>query len=195
MPIYEYSCKTCGNEFEELIVGDAKPGCPSCGSHDWTRTSAPRPPTPTPARKIPPAPPNRPAAPSTAAARTAAWAILCKKSHSEPVERAGHVQDGNLHAREEPVELFLFFRAGTGAHRDRGFEAADRRMGIPCRAGDRRFAGHRQRGPRAVRMAGHAEAFQIEFVFKRRRFAVEFFQLIDGEAHVARADSRCSGSL
>jgi putative FmdB family regulatory protein len=42
MPIYEFSCKTCGNEFEELVFGDAKPGCPSCGSHDLTKNmSAP----------------------------------------------------------------------------------------------------------------------------------------------------------
>jgi putative FmdB family regulatory protein len=31
MPIYEYECKTCGNEFEQLIRGDEKAQCPSCG--------------------------------------------------------------------------------------------------------------------------------------------------------------------
>ena len=31
MPIYEYTCKTCGTEFEQLIRGDEKAQCPSCG--------------------------------------------------------------------------------------------------------------------------------------------------------------------
>jgi putative FmdB family regulatory protein len=31
MPIYEYTCKQCGREFEELIRGDEKPACPECG--------------------------------------------------------------------------------------------------------------------------------------------------------------------
>ena len=31
MPIYEYACKNCGREFEELIRGDQQPACPACG--------------------------------------------------------------------------------------------------------------------------------------------------------------------
>ncbi|HUT10024.1 MAG TPA: zinc ribbon domain-containing protein [Thermoguttaceae bacterium] len=31
MPIYEYVCQACGREFEELLRGDEKPACPSCG--------------------------------------------------------------------------------------------------------------------------------------------------------------------
>ena len=31
MPIYEYTCETCGNEFEILIRGNEKASCPSCG--------------------------------------------------------------------------------------------------------------------------------------------------------------------
>jgi putative FmdB family regulatory protein len=31
MPIYEYACKSCGHAFEELIRGDERPACPSCG--------------------------------------------------------------------------------------------------------------------------------------------------------------------
>lgn len=34
MPIYEYGCKKCGHEFEELVFGDATPNCPECGSGD-----------------------------------------------------------------------------------------------------------------------------------------------------------------
>jgi putative FmdB family regulatory protein len=31
MPIYEYTCKDCGSDFELLIRGAEKPVCPSCG--------------------------------------------------------------------------------------------------------------------------------------------------------------------
>lgn len=34
MPIYEYNCKKCGQDFEELVFGDALPSCPHCGSVD-----------------------------------------------------------------------------------------------------------------------------------------------------------------
>jgi putative FmdB family regulatory protein len=34
MPIYEYSCRKCGNRFEHLArrIGEAPPACPSCGT-------------------------------------------------------------------------------------------------------------------------------------------------------------------
>lgn len=32
MPIYEYTCKKCGNEFEVIVFGDDKPCCPACGA-------------------------------------------------------------------------------------------------------------------------------------------------------------------
>ena len=31
MPIYEYTCQSCGQEFEHLVRGREKPSCPSCG--------------------------------------------------------------------------------------------------------------------------------------------------------------------
>jgi len=34
MPIYEYACHGCGNEFETLVRNGAAPDCPSCGSTD-----------------------------------------------------------------------------------------------------------------------------------------------------------------
>ena len=37
MPIYEYECKTCGQEFERLIRTGDVPVCPSCKSQDLTR--------------------------------------------------------------------------------------------------------------------------------------------------------------
>ncbi len=30
MPMYEYRCSKCGNEFEELVFGDETPACPAC---------------------------------------------------------------------------------------------------------------------------------------------------------------------
>ncbi len=32
MPIFEYKCGGCGQEFEELVFGDVAPTCPVCGS-------------------------------------------------------------------------------------------------------------------------------------------------------------------
>ncbi|QJB55463.1 zinc ribbon domain-containing protein [Pseudodesulfovibrio sp. zrk46] len=35
MPIFEYNCKACGEEFEELVFDrDECPPCPKCGSED-----------------------------------------------------------------------------------------------------------------------------------------------------------------
>ena len=32
MPIYEYLCRQCDEQFEALVTGAAKPHCPSCDS-------------------------------------------------------------------------------------------------------------------------------------------------------------------
>jgi putative FmdB family regulatory protein len=37
MPIYEYGCLDCGREFEELVRGEEKPACPSCGKRRLER--------------------------------------------------------------------------------------------------------------------------------------------------------------
>jgi putative FmdB family regulatory protein len=39
MPIYEYRCRSCGNEFEALVSASAKasPPCPSCGAEGAKR--------------------------------------------------------------------------------------------------------------------------------------------------------------
>ena len=34
MPIYDYKCRRCSNEFELLVLGPAVPECPSCQSKD-----------------------------------------------------------------------------------------------------------------------------------------------------------------
>jgi len=30
MPLFEYRCRDCEKRFEEFVLGDAKPKCPSC---------------------------------------------------------------------------------------------------------------------------------------------------------------------
>jgi len=30
MPLFEYVCKRCGHQFEELVLGTTQPNCPSC---------------------------------------------------------------------------------------------------------------------------------------------------------------------
>jgi len=38
MPIYEYSCRACGQRFEELVFGQAPaPACPTCAGADVER--------------------------------------------------------------------------------------------------------------------------------------------------------------
>jgi putative FmdB family regulatory protein len=38
MPIYEYSCKTCGEAFEQLVKSpDIKINCPQCGGMEISR--------------------------------------------------------------------------------------------------------------------------------------------------------------
>jgi putative FmdB family regulatory protein len=32
MPIYEYSCNSCGKDFEKLVFGSQAVECPGCGS-------------------------------------------------------------------------------------------------------------------------------------------------------------------
>lgn len=32
MPLFEYECKKCGHQFEQLIMGSTTPVCPSCQS-------------------------------------------------------------------------------------------------------------------------------------------------------------------
>lgn len=37
MPIYGFSCNSCGKQFETLVRSDDKPECPSCGSAELTQ--------------------------------------------------------------------------------------------------------------------------------------------------------------
>jgi putative FmdB family regulatory protein len=34
MPIFEYACRKCGKQFEELVRGKEQPACPKCKSKD-----------------------------------------------------------------------------------------------------------------------------------------------------------------
>lgn len=37
MPIYEYACQQCGEEFELLVRGGETPACPGCSSQSLDR--------------------------------------------------------------------------------------------------------------------------------------------------------------
>ena len=37
MPIYEYVCRSCGQQFEWLSRSDERPVCPHCGLEDLTK--------------------------------------------------------------------------------------------------------------------------------------------------------------
>jgi putative FmdB family regulatory protein len=34
MPLFEYTCRKCGHEFEALVLGMRKPVCPKCKSEE-----------------------------------------------------------------------------------------------------------------------------------------------------------------
>ena len=37
MPLYEFQCKGCGHEFEDLVLGSSCPVCPSCNGQRLER--------------------------------------------------------------------------------------------------------------------------------------------------------------
>jgi putative FmdB family regulatory protein len=37
MPLYDFHCRSCGEEFERLVRGDDIAECPSCSGHDVER--------------------------------------------------------------------------------------------------------------------------------------------------------------
>lgn len=37
MPIYEFICNKCGDEFELVVFKDEKLSCPKCGTEDLTK--------------------------------------------------------------------------------------------------------------------------------------------------------------
>ena len=37
MPIYEYSCRGCGQQFELLVLASTVPACPQCEGRDLER--------------------------------------------------------------------------------------------------------------------------------------------------------------
>jgi putative FmdB family regulatory protein len=37
MPVYQYACLSCAERFERLVMGQARPACPTCGSDDLER--------------------------------------------------------------------------------------------------------------------------------------------------------------
>ena len=44
MPMFDFLCSACQNQFEELVFGDEKASCPKCGEQNIERmVSAPSP--------------------------------------------------------------------------------------------------------------------------------------------------------
>ena len=39
MPIFEYSCKDCGKQFEAFVTADRTPSCPGCQSEKLASSS------------------------------------------------------------------------------------------------------------------------------------------------------------
>jgi putative FmdB family regulatory protein len=41
MPLLDFECESCGNRFEELVLGDAEVRCPECGAGEVRRLYSP----------------------------------------------------------------------------------------------------------------------------------------------------------
>ena len=41
MPIYDYKCRSCGHEFEQIVKLGQTPDCPACGAADPERLFVP----------------------------------------------------------------------------------------------------------------------------------------------------------
>lgn len=37
MPLFEFRCRECGQQFEEIVRGEKIPSCPSCESEEVTK--------------------------------------------------------------------------------------------------------------------------------------------------------------
>ena len=37
MPLFDFACRSCGNQFEALVRSESKPACPECQSQDLER--------------------------------------------------------------------------------------------------------------------------------------------------------------
>lgn len=41
MPLYEFSCRVCGTQFEARVPHGENPACPECGDHEGERLVSP----------------------------------------------------------------------------------------------------------------------------------------------------------
>jgi putative FmdB family regulatory protein len=41
MPLFEYTCRKCGHQFETLVIGSRTPTCPKCQSQDLEKRVSP----------------------------------------------------------------------------------------------------------------------------------------------------------
>lgn len=82
MPIYEYKCRNCGQQFEKLVKLSDKPDCPSCESSDLERLISP-----------PVVSTAKTRARSASSARRSAESVRTEKKHAQAEYERNYVKD------------------------------------------------------------------------------------------------------
>jgi putative FmdB family regulatory protein len=82
MPIYDFKCRACGHEFEELVRHDATPVCPSCHGAELDRLVS-----------IPAVSTERTRQRSFSAARRRADAVKREQSHAQAEYERNYIKD------------------------------------------------------------------------------------------------------
>jgi putative FmdB family regulatory protein len=82
MPLYDFKCRTCGRQFEELVRLGETPDCPACHGSDLERLIS-----------IPAVSTDKTRKRSLGKARRAAGAVRREKNHAQAEYERNYIKD------------------------------------------------------------------------------------------------------
>ena len=86
MPLYDYKCRGCGREFEELVRLGETPNCPSCNGNDLERLFS-----------MPAISTEKTRKRSLGVARRAAGNVKREKDHAQREYESNYIKDHSDH--------------------------------------------------------------------------------------------------